>query len=404
MIYDIIIIGGGISGLSAGYYLSKKYKVLILDDRNYLGGRIQTYYFDKNIHVECGAGRLNLNHKLLLNLIKYLNLNLIKLNPETDYINIKNNICIKNINIEFFKFIRYIINNYNKYFSNNELKKMTFAQLCYFFFGNKTNLIKSFFGYSSEFDVLNAFDAIRVFTKDFLNNHFYTIKEGFHQLIIRLEQKCKAEIKLNSRVIDVKNINDIFYVETVNQIIYRSKKIIFAIKASQLKNFYILNTIHFLLNSVIAKPLLRIYAKYPKINNKFWFENINNTVTDSILKFIIPIDKNNGIIMISYTDGSDVNQFLKNDELISEKDILNIIEKELKLIFNINVPKPIKIKTCYWKEGCHYWKPKYDSEIISSLIINPIPNIYICGEAYSLNQCWIEGALETSKKVVKLLL
>ena len=34
-------------------------------------------------------------------------------------------------------------------------------------------------------------------------------------------------------------------------------------------------------------------------------------------------------------------------------------------------------------------------------MINPIPNIYICGEAYSKKQAWIEGSLETSNEVIK---
>ena len=32
-----------------------------------------------------------------------------------------------------------------------------------------------------------------------------------------------------------------------------------------------------------------------------------------------------------------------------------------------------------------------------------MPNIYICGENYSLNQSWVEGALETSDKFLKTI-
>ena len=40
---------------------------------------------------------------------------------------------------------------------------------------------------------------------------------------------------------------------------------------------------------------------------------------------------------------------------------------------------------------------------IEKLILNPIDNMYICGEAFSLNQAWIEGALETSRDIVNLI-
>ena len=37
-------------------------------------------------------------------------------------------------------------------------------------------------------------------------------------------------------------------------------------------------------------------------------------------------------------------------------------------------------------------------------MLNPFKNnLFICGECYSLNQGWIEGALETSNKVVNII-
>jgi hypothetical protein len=123
-------------------------------------------------------------------------------------------------------------------------------------------------------------------------------------------------------------------------------------------------------------------------------------VTDTKLKFIIPINKNYGIIMISYTDNNDTLPFLNNDKLKKDSELIQIINKELNKIFKIDIPNPIKLNSYYWKFGCHYWKKKYDSDEISKYLINPINNIFICGEAYSRNQAWIEGALETSNKVI----
>ena len=59
------IIGGGISGLYCALQLSKKHKVILFDERSYIGGRIYT----KN-HLEMGAARFNDTHKILLSLIK----------------------------------------------------------------------------------------------------------------------------------------------------------------------------------------------------------------------------------------------------------------------------------------------------------------------------------------------
>ncbi len=44
-IYDVVIIGAGLSGLSAGYYLKKQYKdlsILIIEAKDRVGGRTQT--------------------------------------------------------------------------------------------------------------------------------------------------------------------------------------------------------------------------------------------------------------------------------------------------------------------------------------------------------------------------
>ncbi len=76
MIYDIIIIGGGISGLYSAYKLSKKYpsyKIIILEKRNNIGGRIYTYN-DKYMHVEAGAGRFSTKHTRLIKLLEELGL------------------------------------------------------------------------------------------------------------------------------------------------------------------------------------------------------------------------------------------------------------------------------------------------------------------------------------------
>ena len=71
-----------------------------------------------------------------------------------------------------------------------------------------------------------------------------------------------------------------------------------------------------------------------------------------------------------------------------------------------NIPKPIWTKSFYWEHGIGNWKKGYDSKKIEKVISKPYrkDNIYICGENYSSRyQCWIEGALETSENVIKLL-
>ena len=73
----IAVIGSGISGLSAAYYLSKKYKVDLLEQDNHFGGHSYTYEIKKNnktISVDLGFIVFNeLTYPNLLNFFEELN-------------------------------------------------------------------------------------------------------------------------------------------------------------------------------------------------------------------------------------------------------------------------------------------------------------------------------------------
>ena len=72
----IAVIGSGISGLSAAYYLSKKYKVDLLEQDNHFGGHSYTYKINKEnktISVDLGFIVFNeLTYPNLLNFFKEL--------------------------------------------------------------------------------------------------------------------------------------------------------------------------------------------------------------------------------------------------------------------------------------------------------------------------------------------
>ena len=75
--FDIIIIGGGVSGLYAALKLNKNKKVLLLEKEQHFGGRIYTDYFSidsKKYSLEAGAARILETHNLMIQLIKKMNL------------------------------------------------------------------------------------------------------------------------------------------------------------------------------------------------------------------------------------------------------------------------------------------------------------------------------------------
>ena len=77
MIKDVIIIGGGLAGLTAAYLLEKKNICpIILEARDRLGGRIQTIRPDEYKRVEMGATWLGKQHHSLIEMIRELGLDL----------------------------------------------------------------------------------------------------------------------------------------------------------------------------------------------------------------------------------------------------------------------------------------------------------------------------------------
>jgi hypothetical protein len=403
--YDIIIIGSGISGLYIAYNLLKLHKnlkLLVLEKNNYLGGRIFTFSKNINNHTftfEAGAGRLNNNHKLFLNLINELNLtnDLIKINSEIYFYPMHG--YEKYNGKSPFEFINKVI-IYSKKDTKENIQKYTFIEYAKQIL-NKEDIkfILDSFGFYKQLVKMNAYNALKLCDKGMNPNlQFYTLQNGFSSVIKELYKRILnlgGKILLNTDVINITPELNII----TNKKIYNAKTCICSIQKPDLLKLNIFNKFKPLLNSISNKSLCRIYSIFK--NKDIWFENINKTTTNNNIRMVVPLDKKNGSIMISYSDSKFADGWNKlynknNDEFI------NTIKKNIFRTFHKKIETPIYTKICYWKYGTAYWKQNKDSSTLSDKIIKPINdiNLYICGENYSETQGWIEGALETSEKVL----
>lgn len=384
--------------------LSKNNKVLLLDERDYWGGRISTKYHPQ---YEIGAARFSNKHKLLNKLIKKYNLTKMELPQNIDYLNDnEGNIeFISDVNKNLDKYFQKIVKQSTSY-PKRELKSMTLFEFMNLCNDRETSQsIVDMFGYFSEIKMMNAYDALNTFKEDFVNVQYYVLKEGLTYLCNLMIQESKKNgciCKNKSFVTNVQKNHEYFEVFSKNDS-YKGMNIVFSIKGEQIKNFDILKSVHKYSDCVHNSELLRIYAKYPIRQSGAWFNNLRRMTTNSFLRQIIPINYEDGLIMISYTDGQDVKEFKdKRGKILKESKIKDKIQIELNRLFGNKVPQPTYFKSHYWSVGAHHWKPNCDSDKISQKILNPIKNIYICGEAFSQKQAWVEGALETSENVVKL--
>lgn len=426
---DYIIVGGGISGLYSAYSLHKKFginNITILEKNNKLGGRIETFYVDGTF-LEMGAGGVIDNQKNMMELIKDLGLEDKLVNsindrsfvvaesvPTLNYTDELGNIVpfiykINNIipinETDFYNILHALTDRLN----NMDFYQMALTYNLYMliekFYGfEKANQLMYQFGYHGDFYEQNAVEALMMFQREFSENaKFYRIDGGMIQIIERLAdflERKNIKIRLNNKCIDIINNSGKYLCLLENGEKMEAKNIIFAIPKMDIMKINYFANIMEKLNSVIHKPLIRIYAFFPKINGKNWFENINTVLTTrTLMSQIVPIDKERGILMI-YCDTLNA----KSWNYFHKK---NILKRELmynltKLFSNIIIPEPDQIYMCYHDTGTHIWKPSIDPAEIYKNIIQPIKgeNIYIVGETYSLNQQWSEGAIQSVKYLI----
>lgn len=430
--YDFVIIGGGISGLYASQQLIKKYRgaksILVLDERSYFGGRLIT---NRKPKYEIGGARYNDSHKLLKRLINQYNLEAVNIPGRVDYIDVdktrQKSIYFEKANESFDDIMKNIIKASSK-FSKKHLSSRTLKKFIDEISNDEelSSKLINIFGYNTEFTQMNALNSIETFKHNFVSSSsssYYVLKDGFSELCNRIVTKLKNRqsnitFKNKCLAVNVENNIDKEFPFTVvfkefhsnNNKKVSCRNVIFAIKSHQLLSFNILRPIHSDTKCIFNAPLLRIYARYPlqKIyGNRPWFFDLPRITTNSILRHIIPIDPTSGLIMISYTDGIDIEPFYTDKKrmiLKSDTIIKSIINTELLQIFpDKTIPQPLYFKTHLWKVGTHHWKPNCNSNDIMKRVRNPLKGCYIVGEAFSNNQAWIEGGLETVEEMISLL-
>lgn len=430
---DIIVIGGGISGLYCAYNILKtrpNTTITILEASNRLGGNVNTIY-SKDLTYEAGAGRFNDNHKHLNSLISEFNLTKFKYPIKSEHTLVitkqTHSTDFKKIEDTFTSFdsiIQRISHTVKKLHIKDEtLINTNLLELAVKLFPELPSIdkyMKAAYPYYSELKWLNALASLDIFTKEFnANIQYYILTCGLTEIINQLSNKIKSypntKIVLNAKCTDIilndnlesesESDSDSGYSIITSNKTYRTHQLILACPKKSLLQFNILKPITPLLAAVITQPLYRIYAKYPSDKDgNYWFSNINKTVTDQKIKYIIPYNMKHGVIMISYTDGKYTNYWINllmngdTDKLESE------LHRQLTLVYpTITIPKkPIWLKHYYWSDAVGYWKKGYDFREISKELIQPLKNqkIYICGENYSLHQGWIEGSLDTASNVI----
>jgi len=273
---------------------------------------------------------------------------------------------------------------------------------------------------------------LEIFRKSFLPNlRYYILRDGLEQIILQLESLLKERgviIQLSEMITDIEKkekavpiqlsemITDIEKEKSIQSITihtetfdganktYTTNNLVLAMPRGALVKIPFLQSIHNLLNSVEDSSLFRIYAVFPKNSDgKVWFHDIPKTTTNLPIQQFIPINADSGLVMITYSDTKNARQWQQDkiNDVFKKK-----IMKNIRMLFSEKqIPEPIFLASNFYAEGTHVWKVNCDGESLQPRILQPFRdmNLFICGESYSTNQGWIEGALETSNAVVELI-
>lgn len=390
-----IVVGAGIAGLWIAEQLALRGdRVTVLEKADYLGGRILT----SRLGFEIGAGRIATNHIRVMALAKRFGLTTFPL-PSGE---LWKGLADKEMGPRPNDFDE-TWGALTRLFAPLTLGKTTLRQLAEQTVGTAmADSILLRFGFRAETDVLRADLALRAFHDEMgPTAKFVGIKGGLSQLTAGLADACKAAgvtIQLNTTVKNVTG-SDTFTVHTTAGPL-RADRVIFALPSEALKKIPQTRELP-LLRHLKMEPLTRIYAKFATA-----WPFPTKIVTDSPLRFIIPIISELGLVMISYTESQDTKHF----KGISGLMLAAAIHKELARLFPTdNIPLILWVHAYEWSEGCSYWIPTpgtYSPAQESKEALQPFPGrrLHLCGESFSLRQAWMEGALEHAQALLDTLI
>jgi hypothetical protein len=397
---DIIIIGSGMAGLYSAYNIKKtspdtSFLVLEKYKKEWIGGRTSNeMFYGTEIVTGAGIGRKNkdkLLHKLLTNLGFHLHEYIVK--PQysklIEHVDIKKILDVLKKELKLYKG-----------------KNLTFKQFATNVLGEK--LYKKFIlsaGYS-DYENEDVFETLYYYGMEDNSCCWRAFQVHWRKLVLKLYHYIgEKQFKFSNNVVSIHKISEQpcrFQINTENGTQYICNKVIVAST---------INTIRKLLpmpiyNDIEGQPFLRLYAKFSKKSIPIMREYVKGyTIVPGPLQKIIPMDPDNGIYMIAYSDN--------NNALTLKEHLKNTIDNrelyEILLERSLGIPDDslhiIALKDYYWPIGTHYYKP-LNKELYSSRdefidkAQHPEKGILVVGEVISRNQGWTEGALESVKSVL----
>lgn len=453
-VWDVIIVGAGISGTYIAYRLSQKYpniKILVLEKETSIGGRllsINPLVEPSPIKIEVGGMRFfpALQPKIG-SLVQELNL----IEQQIPYESPPNLAYLRGLRFPLNTIAQRAQDVYNLY--PNEKNKTptqlvvsadmsaaaaaninvtdvysspTFNNMSYWFLleqylsNEAVQLYRDSGGYNFTVDNISA--SVGVIEDTDLGQSGSTqtmIATGYQSLVTTLANRCpKTNVTFltNTNVIKF-TYNQQFSVVTSNQT-FTSKSLWLTVLPEQLQNLYNWSTdVKLSLTKLVPWSAIKIFLSY---QNTWWTStNIQagRNVTDIPLRQLWMYSPNT---LLVYCDDNSVRFWLSLLPTVPTSGseyrpawipannapvLVAEIQKQIKLLLGIDNPPPQYILWRYWNVGAHWWAPSNISQnrTILSRPLGSAVNCYISNSSYSLSQGWVEGSLEQADSLLSTL-
>jgi monoamine oxidase len=412
--YDICILGAGFAGLYCALECAKQWpdaKIVILEKYNYVGGRAVTFHKIipgiGPVQWENGAGRIHSSHTWVTNLVKQYGLTLYPIDEGIEW-----RTSDRSEPIEFRKLL-----------TNVSLKRLrpevllngTIQSILESTLGvQATHTLLDRYEYRSELDTLRADRGIEALDNELGDTSgFFVIKEGFSSLVKAIQadlEKRDVRILTKYEVTNVQRKGNLYTVSIKDHLSIQAAKVVVALHrdaVSKLPSFKDLP----ILQMVKMRPLVRMYAIFPKeTSGSVWFANLKKFICPLPIRFVIPINPESGIIMISYTDGPEAEYWISQIESKGNAGVQTEVMAQIRSLFpTMNISDPSFFKIHPWYEGCSYWVPgPYDFLEESLKSIKPLPEtmpgVYMCNESWAYAQCWVKCAIDQADLAFKRML
>jgi monoamine oxidase len=420
--YEYSIVGAGIAGLHCALRIAKarpRARIAVIEAYSKVGGRMDTFhgFYEHNgsshaVQWESGAGRVHSSHTLVLNYVKQYKLTLLPIPSNTVWRSSEDSMESKDL----WPSLSTLLTTTLPTLRPAVLATHTIYQLLTQLYGAKeAERICKYFPYYAELYVMRADLALKSIQHELgMNSNFFVLKEGWGALAECMKEdlvKRGVSFLLDHRLVGLssegtKGVTLKFQLGPGQHgplTTIHGDKVILTIPSSALKHVHPFHNLP-ALRHITMCPLLRTYAVFPTAYKEAWFSRIPKTVTDSPIRYFIPVSKSTA--MVSYTDASNTTKWSTILKKKGEKALCSSIVKELQSLFpEKRIPPPLFFKAHYWKQGCSYWTPgTYSPEEKSIQLMNPLssrwPDLFLCGESYSLRQAWMEGALEHAEQLL----